>query len=254
MLHAHLRGVEQQLQHWQYQSLTGTRDNTRLSLAFHFVRIHLYEKALFKDRFSHFQLVGAAGETSTPASGAQTRFFSALHATYAFLDDILTRPASLRQNMNIVEWTYLLTAAITLARLARQGPDQNREAGIEHLPIKTQVEVYIVTLCQRMADVGAGNVQDDPRGLFSWFKAIAQGIRLWVWGSEESVGAEIAEVEAVEFLNEWLHNHCFGDRPEFDIAERVQPSQQQHKQGEHNGTGTLQKTSRPHGRMASRVC
>jgi hypothetical protein len=88
--------------------------------------------------------------------------------------------------MNIVEWTHLITAAITWARLARQGPDQNHEAGIEHLPIKTQVEVYIVTLCQRMADVGAGNVQDDPRGLFSWFHAIAQGIRLWVWGSEES--------------------------------------------------------------------
>jgi hypothetical protein len=98
--------------------------------------------------------------------------------------------------MNIVEWTHLITAAITLARLARQGPNQTRETGIEHLQIKTQVELYIVTLCQRLSDVGVGNVQDDPRGLFSWFKAIAQGIRLWVWGSEESIGAENAEIEA----------------------------------------------------------
>jgi hypothetical protein len=75
MSHTHLRGVKQQLQHWQYQSLTGTRDNTRLSLAFHFVRIHLYEKALLKDRLSHFELVGAAGETLTPALGAHTLFF-----------------------------------------------------------------------------------------------------------------------------------------------------------------------------------
>jgi hypothetical protein len=146
------------------------------------VRIYLCKKALSKERFSHREIVGPAVETSTPASGAPTLFLSTLHATHAFLDDILTRPASLLRNMNIVEWTHLITTAITLARLARQEPNQTRETGIEHLQIKTQVEMYIVTLCQRMSDVGVGNVQDDPRGLFSWFKAIAQGIRLWVWG------------------------------------------------------------------------
>jgi hypothetical protein len=99
-----------------------------------------------------------------------------------FLDDILVKPTSLLRNMNIVEWTHLITAAITLARLARLEPEQARAAGIEHLQIKVQVDTYILTLCKRMFDLGVSNVQYDASGLFSWFKAIAQGIRLWVSG------------------------------------------------------------------------
>jgi hypothetical protein len=38
-------------------------------------------------------------------------------------------------------------------------------------------------------------VQHDPPGLFSWFKAIAQGIRLWVSGPDEPNGPEHAEAE-----------------------------------------------------------
>jgi hypothetical protein len=122
---------------------------------------------------------------------------SKLHATQAFLDDILLKPASLLRNMNIAEWTHLITATITLARLSRLEPEKTREAGIEHLQIKIQVDTYIVTLCERMSDLGVSNVQYDTSGLFSWFKAIAQGIRLWVSGPGESGGHDHVDAESL---------------------------------------------------------
>jgi hypothetical protein len=48
-----------------------------------------------------------------------------------------------------------------------------------------------------MSDLGGGNIEHDASGLFSWFKAIAQGIRLWVSGSDESSGPEHAEAKTV---------------------------------------------------------
>jgi hypothetical protein len=195
MARAHVRDVEQQLQCWKYRSLTGTRDHTRLSLTFHFVQIYLYEKALSEERSMQSQLVQLAENTSMPTAGAPMLLLSTLHATQAFLDDILVKPASLLRNMNIVEWTHLIIAAITLARLARLRPDQTRETGIDHLQIKAEVEMYILTLGKRMSDLGVGNVQNDASGLFSWFKAIAHGIRLWVSGPDESAGPEHAEAE-----------------------------------------------------------
>ena len=197
MSRAYLKEVEQQLQHWKYHSLTGTRDHSRLSLTFHFVQIYLYEKALSEERSIQSPLVQLAEDTLTPTSGAPMLLLSTLHATQAFLDDILVKPASLLRNMNIVEWTHLITAAITLARLARLGPHQTRETGIDHLQIKMQVEMYILTLCKRMSDLGVGNVQHDASGLFSWFRAIAQGIRLWVTGLDESSGPENVDSQNV---------------------------------------------------------
>lgn len=72
-----------------------------------------------------------------------------------------------------------------------------REAGIEYLQIKMQVDTYILTLCKRMSDLGVSNVQYDASGLFSWFKAIAQGIRLWVSGPGESGGHDYVDAESL---------------------------------------------------------
>jgi len=127
---------------------------------------------------------------------------STLNATQAFLDDIIIRPASLLRYMNIVEWTQLITAVITLARLARLRPEQTRETGIDHLQIKMQVQAYILTLGKRMTDLGIGNVEADASHLFSWFKAIAQGIKLWVSSSEECTGRDQAKLERLSHLME----------------------------------------------------
>jgi hypothetical protein len=193
----YVRDAEQLLQHWKYRSLTGIRDHTRLSLAFHFVQIYLYEKALSEEQALQSQLTQQAETASTRISGAPMLLLSKLHATQAFLDDILVKPASLLRNMNIVEWTHLITATITLARLSRLEPEQTREAGIEHLQIKIQVDTYILTLCERMSDLGVRNVQYDASGLFSWFKAIAQGIRLWVSSPSESGGHDHVDAESL---------------------------------------------------------
>lgn len=193
----HIRDAEQLLQHWKYRSLTGTRDHTRLSLAFHFVQIYLYEKALSEEQAPQGQLIQQAETALTRISGAPMLLLSKMHATQAFLDDILVKPASLLRDMNIVEWTHLITAAITLARLARLEPEQTREAGIEHLQIKMQVDTYILALCKRMSDLGVSNIQYDASGLFSWFKAIAQGIRLWVSGPGESGGHDHMDAESL---------------------------------------------------------
>jgi hypothetical protein len=99
--------------------------------------------------------------------------------------------------MNIVEWTHLITATITLARFSRLEPEQTREAGIEHLEIKVQVDTYILTLRKRMSDLGVSNVQYDASSLFSWFKAIAQGIRLWVSGPGGSGGHDHVDAESL---------------------------------------------------------
>lgn len=178
MSRAPVRDAEQLLQQWKYRSLNGTRDHTRLSLTFHFVQIYLYEKALSEQRSIQSQRVEIAEHTLMPTSGAPMLILSILHATQAFLDDILVKPASLLRHMNIVGWTHVITAAITSAKLARLEPDQTRETGIGHLQLKMQVEMYTMTLCKRMSEVGVGSVQQDTSGLFSWFKAIAQGIRI----------------------------------------------------------------------------
>lgn len=119
---------------------------------------------------------------------------SKLHATQAFLDDILVKPALLLRNMNIA---HLITAMITLARLSRLELGQTREVGIEHLQIKIQVDTYILTLRERMSDPGVSNVQYDASGLFSWFKAIAQGIRLWVSGPGGLGGHDHVDAESL---------------------------------------------------------
>ena len=180
---AHMRDAEQQLQNWKDHSPIGTRDHTRLSLTFYSVQIYLYEKALSEAQSMQNEVARQAEDALTPTPRVPMLLLSTLQATQAFLDEILVKPASLLHNMNIVEWTQLITAAITLDRLARRGPEQTRETDVDHMQIKMQVDMYIWTLCKRMSALGFGNVQHDASGLFSWFKAIAQGIRLWVAGS-----------------------------------------------------------------------
>jgi hypothetical protein len=60
-----------------------------------------------------------------------------------------------------------------------------------------QVDTYILTLCERMSDLGVSNIQHDASGLFSWFKAIAHGIRLWVSGPGESGGHDHVDAESL---------------------------------------------------------
>ena len=190
LLLAHVEDAEQKLQDWKHHSLNGTRYHTRLSLTFHFVQIYLYEKALFEARWMQSQVALLAENTVTSTPGAPLLLLSTLRATQAFLDEILVRPASLLRNMNVMEWTQLITAAITLARLARMGPDQALETGLDHMQMKMQVDMYILTLAKRMSDLGVSHVQQDASGLVSWFKAIAQGIKLWVSGPDELEGPE----------------------------------------------------------------
>jgi hypothetical protein len=114
-LQARIRDAEQQQQNWEYYNLTRTRDHTRLSLTFHFVQIYLYQKAVSEEWSSQSHLVHPTQNISRLTSGAPMLLLSTLRATQAFLDDILIKLASLLRNMNIVEWTQLITAAITLA-------------------------------------------------------------------------------------------------------------------------------------------
>ena len=195
----HMRDVEQQLQIWKDHCPIGTRDHTRLCLTFHFIQIYLYEKALSETRSMQSEVVQQAEDALTPIPRVPMLLLSTLHATQAFLDEILVKPASLLRNMNIVEWTQLITAAIILARLAQLGPEQTRETGVDHMQIKMQVDTYTWTLCKCMSALGFGNVQHDASGLFSWFIAIAQGIKLWVAGPEASSRTEDSKVKTAAY-------------------------------------------------------